>query len=273
MPRIKISVYGSIDMRLRMICESGQYDLKEAIYNALPDHAAKSKLIEWAFSKNTYTKYNERHTSAIISKELKAGHRLVGNPWKEDVDEDELQGFEVVDYGNQLMVSLPDNSDVIDYVINADLPETHIVRGLAFGYPPDEVYSFYKTRAIRKVWKEFVIENGATPMTEYGRGYNPAIGDNSGSVYVYPQDLDTLDGLISKFKVISVKRWCPHCRQYVSLKGPNHERYKDDPNYEKLRDLWSYECEHEPEYYPFKDFEDQHWYAYEFDLSKVKFFV
>lgn len=266
-------------MKLRMICESGQHDLKEAIYNALPDHVTKSKLVEWAFSKNTYTKHNERHTSAIISKELKAGHRLVGNPWKEDVDEDELQGFEVVDYGNQLMVSLPDNSDVIDYVINTNLPEMHMVRGLAFGYPPDEVYSFYKTRAIRKVWKAFVKENGVELVTDYNPNGFDAIaselenGSHIGSVYVYPQDLDTLNNLISKFKIISIKRWCPHCRQYVSLKGPNHERYQNDPNYEKLRDLWSYECEHEPEYYPFKDFEDQHWYEYSFDLNNVKFFI
>lgn len=266
-------------MKLRMIYESKQHDLKEAIYNALPDHAAKSKLVEWAFSKNTYTKYNERHTSAIISKELKAGHRLVGNPWKEDVDEDELKGFEVVDYGKQLMVSLPDNSDVIDYVVNAELPEIHIVRGLAFGYPPDEVYSFYKTKAMRKVWKTFVKENGVSLVTDYNSsGFDPVTGELEngsyiGSVYVYPQDLNTLDGLTSKLKVISIQRWCPHCRQYVSLKGPNHERYKNDPNYEKLRNLWPHECIHEPEYYPFQDFEDQHWYAYDFDLSKVKFFI
>jgi hypothetical protein len=82
-------------------------------FKDLPDHPAKKKLLNWALSKNKHTNPRDRHTSDIIKNELYEKSRLVGNPWKEDVEESDLKDLYVYDYGEQLIVSLYDNKDVV----------------------------------------------------------------------------------------------------------------------------------------------------------------
>ena len=98
-------------------------EIAEILTKEYGDSPALSKLLE---PKTQFTQpQGARHTGEIIRKELETGHRLVGNPWKQDVKESDTVGLHVVDYGNQWMISHPENADVVELVVNSTQPTTH----------------------------------------------------------------------------------------------------------------------------------------------------
>ena len=256
-------------MRLSLINEDSQSKhLRDEFHRILPNHRSKNKLIDWALSRNIYSNPGELHTSELIRQELEDDIRLVGNPWKDNVKKEDLVDLYILDHNKQLMVSLPDNKDVVDFVVNAKNPENHIVRGLAFGYDPKSVYDYYKTKSGSPNWIELVEKLGVISMTNYGGGFKPVLRDNIGLVYVYPQDIKTLDPLIDRFELIKVSRYCPKCNAYVVLKGENAPFYKDHPKYEEYRDLWPNECNHKPVYdRSDKNWKNQHFFSFSFRVE------
>lgn len=253
-------------MKLKSINESTN-DLKKWFEANLPDHSAKNKLVNWAFSKNDYTNSSDKHTSGIVRKELLSGLRLVGNPWKEDVDQNELEGLYIADYNKQLMVSLQQNKDVVDYVINSSGAIEHAIRGLSFGYDPKKVHEYSNMQLKRKGWVEYLHENGVKLSSDYGnRGYASSTSGNTGDVVVEPTDLDTVKPILDKLELIRVLRWCPECKKYYHISGDNYTEYQDHPLYDDIKAFDLSECPHKPISTPEKQGISRHWFVFTFKL-------
>lgn len=248
-------------MKLHTICESDS-QLEVTLNKILPNHGAKNKLISWAMSKNEFTNPSDVHTSAIIRDELSRSIRLVGNPWKDNVIYSDLKGLYVLDYNKQLMVSLPNNQDVVDYVVNTSGAAIHAVRGLAFGYEPKSVLEFYSDRNSSKMWVNFLHRNGVKVSSDYGnRGYASGIMKKDdkifGLVIIEPSDIKQLRPISKSFKLHKLIRWCPECYNYVHIKGEKTDG-----------DLIESECQHKPISTPDKPGDERHWYSFEFIMSK-----
>jgi hypothetical protein len=245
-------------MKLKTIIESSN-DLYDYFSKVLPKSPPVNKLLKWALSKHNHTNPGDKHTSELLIKELNTGARLVGNPWKENAKGD-LNGLYVIDYGSQLMVSLPENSDIVDLVINTDSPENHLVRGLAFGYDPIIVKKYYAGRATDHMWKNILKSNGVKLSSDYpSGGYASVVRGNSGTANVEPGDIDTIKPIIDKFPLIQILRFCPECNMSVMIKG--------DKN--KYHDGILQSCPHKPIHEPEKPANKRASYDFEFDISSI----
>jgi hypothetical protein len=223
----------------------------DKLLKLLPKSPAADKLVRWALSKNQFTDPQERHTSQQVAEELSAGLRLVGNPWKEDVDQNDFTGHHVVDYGKQLMVALPENADVLELVTEIKGPASHIVRGLAFGYNPTAVFQFYQRANDDERWAELLRDLGVKLSSDYPPGgYSSVWRGETGNVIVDPGDIDTIKPLYDEFDLISIVRWCPECQNYINVKNAEGDGADH--------------CPHQPTHTPQNHPNTRHWFDFRF---------
>lgn len=196
--------------------------------------------------------------------------RLVGNPWKEDIDQP-TDGLYVVDYGKQLMISLPLNSDVADFVASqkGGSISVHVVRGLAFGYNPQDVYDYAMRGKLDVPWRSYLKELGITLSSDVNNGYASSASETSwlaktrkvpiGSVTIEPNEVSHVNRLLPKLgNLLAITRYCPICNNYILVSGttaPGNPHLKS--------------CPHPPIDEPEKMGNQRAFFSYEFDITPI----
>lgn len=243
-------------------------DLKQYLKSKLPQSSNTNKLLTWAFSKSKFTDPSAQDDAEKIKIELDQGLRLVSNPWSNNINIEDFDGYHIIDYGNQLMISLPENKDIVELITSTEGTASHIVRGLAFGYNPLMVKRYYDSKKIGDNWNDFLRALGIKLHEDYPGGYASVArirGSNfTGSIIIDPKDINTM----SKFwevasqnniKLIKAQKYCDECNSYVHLEGvpPEHHNMNRKEAY-LLKD----ECPH--------DNKEAFFLEFDFDLRETE---
>lgn len=252
-------------MKLRLIHESADIveKLADLIIPAAGNTVAVRKLLRFAGSGHALTDYSEAHSMSTFRRELMNGQRLVGLGNNSHKDESG-DGLYVVPFGNDnYLVSLPENSDIIELILSMPLaPALHAVRGIAFGYEPTSVYSYSIERRLRQPWKKY-LRSLNIPLAENDGGYASVADERhgypNGSIIVWPENVAAVQAALPKLGQLKhIDRYCPECNAYVDVWGsPNPDNINNDI------------CHHDPNtssnLHPMK----RAYYTFEFDISSI----
>ncbi len=214
-------------MKLKSISNQSD-EIDQLVRSKLPSKLA-NKILDFAIARRRYTDPSEQHTISKSRQELLDGRRLVALVWSDDVDES-LDGLYITGDDRQLVVSLPEHSDIADLVNQGiDSVTGHIVRGIVFGYDPNLVYEFSMRRKWNIPWKKCLKGLGIELAEDRG-GYSSVADDDSwisrrlmvptGVVVVFPDAAQKVkDNLHKLGKLLFITRWCPECNAEIVVTG------------------------------------------------------